>query len=141
MPGGAKAVIRETETDGIHLFPCPTPRDPPRLAPGRTREVNPRPGFGSTSLLAAREHFPPSACIMNVCHIRRLISVCRRHAETFAATPARLRYRFPMLAQLPFSSLPALSLSSLFLPLASAPPRLDGVKRAPPPTRAADFSF
>lgn len=29
MPGGAKAVIRETETDGIHLFPCPTPLGPP----------------------------------------------------------------------------------------------------------------
>lgn len=45
----------------------------------------------------------PLTCIMNVCHIRRLISVCRRHrhAKMFAATPARLRYRFPMLAQLP----------------------------------------
>jgi len=45
---------------------------------------------------------PLTTCIMNVCHIRRLISVCRprRHAEMFATTPARLRYRFPMLAQL-----------------------------------------
>jgi len=77
------------------------------------------------------------AYIMNVCHIRWFISVCRRrrHAETFAATPARLRYRFPMLAQLPQP--PSLHRA----PLRSAPLRLDGVKCAPLPTRATDFSF
>ncbi|KAL0101295.1 hypothetical protein PUN28_018833 [Cardiocondyla obscurior] len=46
----------------------------------------------------------------------------------FAATPARLRYRFPMLAQLP---------PHHGLLRAS---RLDGVKCAPSPTRVADFS-
>jgi len=77
------------------------------------------------------------AYIMNVCHIRRFISVCqrRRHAETFAATPARLRYRFSMLAQLPQP--PSLHRALL----RSAPLRLDGVKCAPLPTRATDFSF
>lgn len=91
--------------------------------------------------LFARRNVPLSlllTCIMNVCHIRQLISVYRRcrHAEMFAATPARLRYRFPMLAQL---SLPPSLPSSR--PLArSASLRLDGVKCAPSPTRAADFS-
>lgn len=46
MPGGAKAVIRETETDGIHLFPCPTPLGPSRSAPGRPGKSTPGPASG-----------------------------------------------------------------------------------------------
>ena len=50
----------------------------------------------------ARLNSTQSACIMNVCHIRQLISVGHCRIKTFArrdAAPARLRYRFPMLAQ------------------------------------------
>jgi len=60
------------------------------------------PGSTSPGTFRGERSLPLTTCIMNVCHIRRLISVCRRrrHAEMFAMTPARLRYRFPMLAQL-----------------------------------------
>lgn len=60
------------------------------------------PDFAISSRSAATMHprlILQSACIMNVCHIRQLISVDRCHAKTVCATPARLRYRFPMLAQ------------------------------------------
>jgi len=108
---------------------------PPSLPPARlSRASTPR----TTELAGAfdRLHafrvlprpFPLPACIMNVCHIRRLISVRQRrcHAETFATTPARLRYRFPMLAQLSL----ARSLARSRCPHRFAPLRLDGVKCA-----------
>lgn len=55
MPGGAKAVIRETETDGIHLFPCLSSALSSPSHPAAGVKPRSRLGLGSTSLLTARE--------------------------------------------------------------------------------------
>lgn len=122
-----------------HLVPTLSPSQPASI---RSRS---RPASGRLRSWR-RAHFPLSACIMNVCHIRRLISVCppptsRRNVcrdvgqialSISDACSASSHPPFP----LPLPTFSSLSSSPILVPrissLSAPLLRLDGIKRATP---------